>query len=174
MKYPEGSDYANEFPHFTNFLKNELVDIADDQTIVDALKQWGSVTEEQIIDALTWGNGPYIKLSYLSSIHTIMGRFNGLPTSHPEGFAGPDTIELNYWTIEDIEDKLENGGPFDAKVYKFFIAIVILHEYTHYGDFHYNGNMYHETGTETGWEFEKEIIGTQIDYDNDGLIDAQE
>lgn len=139
------------------------------------MQEWGNATEEQIKKALTWGDGPILKLSYLSESHIMLGRFNGLPANDPNGFERPDAIELNFWTVEDIENKLQNGGDFEAEVYKTFIAIIILHEYTHYADFQYNGNMFNESiNIEPGDEFEIEIIGEKLDYNNDGLTDAQQ
>ncbi|WP_271784877.1 hypothetical protein [Aquimarina algiphila] len=172
VKYPKGQlgkDYLRDYPKLTEFLKNDLINLKDDPIIINALKTYGSLTEDEIKKGLTWGSGPTIKYTYLSSIHSILGRFNGLPKDHPEGTEGPDVLEINAFTAEEMEEYLKKNNDFKSQTLKFFFAIVILHEYTHYGDFHFNGNMLNSNG-EPGYEFETEVFGTTLDYpENLGL-----
>src|SRR5690606_34161268 len=104
--------------------------------------------------------------------HSILGRFNGLPVGTAGAHEGPETLELNIYTFAEIEQHIENGGEFDSSTLKFFIAICILHEMTHYGDFHYNGNLFNSSG-EPGVDFETFVFGSIVDYP-DGLGIAQE
>lgn len=138
--------------------------MANNNAVIEALQQYGSLPEEEIINILTWNSGPDIYFTPLSSIHTVLGRFNGLPSDYPEGFLGPNAIELNSYTFDEIEEQLENGSEFNPETLTFFLAIIILHEATHYGDFHYNGNLIQLNGGETRFDFETSVIGTQVDY----------
>ena len=70
-KYPvsETENYTRDYPKFTNFLKNEIIDIKNDQKqVINALTQIGIITEGQIRDHLTWGKGPIIRLSDLGPV----------------------------------------------------------------------------------------------------------
>lgn len=50
VKYPPGSNYASQYPELTNYLKNEFPQLINDDLIVNALIQYGSLSEQQIKD----------------------------------------------------------------------------------------------------------------------------
>lgn len=161
VKYPDdvANQYKEDYPNFTEFLKNEIIKIKNDNEVIEALTQIGILSEEDIIEALTWGEGPEIRITPLSSTNVMLGRYNPTPIGEDEANFGPNVIEINSYTVDLLEADLESNIPtYDLKTLKFFIAIVILHELTHYADFHYNGYAFQQLGVETGFLFEDNLL----------------
>ena len=161
VKYPNGlaEEYTENYPNFTNFLKKEILEIKNDQEVIDALTQVGVLERDEIIEALTWGKGPEIRISPLSSTNVMLGKYNPTPLGEDSASFGPNVIEINSYLVDLLEADLNSINPlYDIKAIKFFIAIVILHEITHYADFHYEGNAYFEEGVETGNLFEDNLF----------------
>src|SRR5690606_31231426 len=50
VKYPDelAEEYTNDYPHLTEYLKEELPKLAEDDLMIQALTEYGSLTEEQI------------------------------------------------------------------------------------------------------------------------------
>lgn len=72
---------------------------------------------------------------------------------------GSNVTEINSYFVDLLEEDLSSDNPqYDIKALKFFIAIVILHEITHYADFQYEGNAYFENDVETGNLFEDNLF----------------
>lgn len=161
VKYPEdlSDEYKSNYPNFTEYLTNELIEIKNDQNVIDAITQLGTLTEEQVIEALTWGSGPELRFTPLSSDNTILGRYNPAPVGTDDSAYGPNVIEINSYFADLFEQNL-NSDPmqYDLKAFKFFIAIVILHELSHYADYHFAGEAYVQEGVETGDLFEEEVF----------------
>ncbi len=165
IKYPINaetgeSEGEDDYPLITSVLRDELPNMANDQFLVNALMEYGSLTEEQIKDALTWGKGPIIELG---NTNPGWGKF-----SNGEDDSDTNIISL-HWDLEEIF----NVYPDVSKdALKFFIAITVLHELTHYGDYHYNGNMYISDSGDAdaeGYDFDMEVIGeTMQDPDTGG------
>ena len=161
LQYPESEaeNYKRDYPKFTNFLKNEIVDIKNDQNVIDALTQIGIITEEQIIEHLTWDKGPIVRLTDLGPTDNILGRYNPTPLGTTGASYGPNVIEINSRFAALFEqDAISDNPQYDLKAFKFFIAIVVLHEITHYADFHYTGNAFFEDNIETGELFEANVF----------------
>ncbi len=144
FKYPPNSNYAAQYPKLTEYLKNQLPNLANEELIVDALKQYGSLTEQQIKDALTWGQGPIIEIV---DMNCCLGSFG------PNFGFDSNTLIIST----ELANVLENNITISNDALNFFIGVVILHEFTHFGDFHFNGNMYEG---EEGSDFELYVSGT--------------
>lgn len=65
VKYPPGSDYVSKYPKLTEYLRNKLPTIKDNQTIINAIKKYTSLTTEEIASDLEFGKGPIVKTEQL-------------------------------------------------------------------------------------------------------------
>jgi len=58
----------------------------------------------------------------------------------------------------ELANEMEDNSSISSDALNFFVAITVLHEITHMGDYLYNGNMYEG---EEGNDFELYVTGTQ-------------
>lgn len=156
VKYPEGSNYESQYPNLTDYLKNDLPDLSEDDLIVDALEQYGSLSEQQIEDALKWGNESSTTIEIIDSNYMPFGAYGCYRVCG----TGPNTIVIS----SALADALENNSTISKDALNFFVGLIIMHEITHMGDFLYNGDMY---SGEEGNDFEMKVTGTQMQDPND-------
>lgn len=65
----------------------------------------------------------------------------------------------------------------DKNALQVFVALVVLHELTHYGDFNFNGDMYRSTfdnWDNEGYDFDMHIIGEELNDANDATLRYQQ
>jgi hypothetical protein len=64
-----------------------------------------------------------------------------------------------------------NGSTF-AESILFFVAVTVLHEAIHYGDFNYNNDYWDvNINGEEGWLFEEEVYGGEVRISSNGGIE---
>jgi len=168
VKYPENSTYETDYPRLTEYLKNELPNIADNQIVVNLIHDYTDTPKETIKEALQWGKGPEIVITDL----------DGDKVGSYRGFF--DSSELNKLYLDTgLVLALENAPSIEASsALSFFIAITILHEYSHLGDTVYGdsfwGNGWLDCGfcdeNEVGKLFEGELFDEEIWWDNYEII----
>src|SRR5690606_33249350 len=58
VKYPQdlAEQYKLDYPKLTEYLQNELPNLSNDNLIIEALEEYGSLTQQQIEEALIWGD----------------------------------------------------------------------------------------------------------------------
>lgn len=172
IKYPPNSNYENIYPELTEYLKNELPKIANNQTIVNAIHGLTEAPKEIIQEALQWGKGPEIEIIQLGGEgdNELYGSYRGHVNQ-----AYLNTLFLDIDLVEDFEN-IENSQDVTEAI-GFLIAVTILHEYNHlsdtvFGD-SYWGELHAESKAdedEVGIVFEKEIFGESVWRSNVGLI----
>src|SRR5699024_2992272 len=47
VKYPEGSNYAEKYPKLTEYLKNQLPKLKDNEAIIKAIVKYGDLSAEK-------------------------------------------------------------------------------------------------------------------------------
>ncbi|MFV0483852.1 MAG: RHS repeat-associated core domain-containing protein [Bacteroidales bacterium] len=142
---------AKKYQRLAHYLKNGVQGIANNKTIVAALKKYGQFTDKQIESALEWGKGPSINVTNLDGAN---GEFT--PNSNSK------ELRINI----DIVEQLENATGEDRDAALLLVASTILHEFTHYGD-DQDGVDYTEGHGEEGQAFEEASYGRDIDNLND-------
>ncbi|MCO6359780.1 hypothetical protein GBO34_15230 [Roseivirga pacifica] len=60
FKYPEGSDYEKKYPKLTEYLKNQLPNVLDNQRIIQIIQYYTNMSYEEISKQISWGSGPTI------------------------------------------------------------------------------------------------------------------
>lgn len=153
VKYAPGTNYENDYPLITEILRDELPKMAEDEFLVNALKKYGSLNNEQIKNALTWGAESSVTVD-IGSTGFGWGLYN------KEVLDGDENTITLHWDLEEI---LRNNNTINVEALRFFVAIVTLHEITHLGDYLYNGNMYSSSdpgaSDAEGTDFDMEVVG---------------
>jgi hypothetical protein len=128
IKYPDDSNYEEEYPKLTEYLKNKLPKVADNNSIVNAIEQFTDLTESEIKEKLQWGTGPTIVIKELENAcnDCSEGTIGLFEPSNPE------TINLDIGMATTLE--AQNPGTLNADAFTFFVGSTILHEFVHYGD----------------------------------------
>jgi len=174
LKYPEGSNYETLYPRLTQVLMEKIPAMAENELIVNAIHGITDAPVDVIIDALQWGNGPEVEIEQLGYTlgapeipeFEIYGRF--------KGHIFPDlanTLFLDIDLAQDLQDS-EDGSCFSIAI-ELLIAVTLLHEYNHLGDFEFGEDFWYnlhldsgDDSDEAGIVFEFEAFGEQLFRDN--------
>jgi len=157
VKYPtdKAAQYRRDYPKLTEYLQNELPKLADNPSIVNAFKQYTNMTDTQVRETLTWGDGPNLLVEDLGFDN------RGNPISGK--FEEPDILKIDIDMVNFLQNS--TSGSEHSETILLAIGMTILHEAVHYGDYNYNNDFY--TGNnpytnEEGWLFEQEVYEFSI------------
>ena len=158
VKYPLGSKYSKLYPKLTEYLKNQLPKIADNDFIVNKMVQYGDLNEVQIKSILEWGKGPTIKIEQLGSHDgfEVYGKYSKL---------NPKEILVDIDLVNDLENST-SGSEF-ADGHMFLIGVSILHELIHFSEYVVDGS---NNAAESGNLFEIATYGQLVYRDNASII----
>jgi hypothetical protein len=124
FKYPAGSNYATQYPKLTEYLKNKIPELKNNQIIINKLVQYSELSSQQVINDLKWGQGPTIQIAQLDS--------RGVNCYGIFSSATPNVLTIDI----DFVNLLENSTPGpEGDSLAFLLGVTILHEYVHLGDF---------------------------------------
>tara|TARA_R110002049_G_scaffold277604_3_gene456149 strand:- start:651 stop:1670 length:1020 start_codon:yes stop_codon:yes gene_type:complete len=153
---------AKKYQRLAHYLKNNIQSISNNKTVMGALMKYGQFTEEQINNALKWGEGPEINITQLGPSSTGIGDRAGLYA--PKKY-GKNTLNLD----SDLADRLENATGDNKDILLFQVAKTILHEYVHLGDAKDGVQQKDNSGKiiEEGNAFEIKAYGRDIRSFND-------
>lgn len=151
FKFPEGSNYEKDYPKLANYIKNTIQQAANDPKVLAALAKYSEMSVEDIKKALTWGEGPTIKITALKE---AFGEFT------PD--IGSKEIRLDVVHVK----KFESATGTEGLDYQFLFEVTTLHELTHYGD-DQDGK---DIPGEEGEHFENEAYGTVVNLSNMATI----
>jgi hypothetical protein len=151
VKYPVGSNYATLYPKLTEYLKNQLPTIKNNQTIINKIVEYGDLSASEVKSQLEWGKGPEIQIKQLG-VH--YGLFNG---------NYPNVLNLDIDLINDLENSTPNSRL--ANSFAFLVGVTILHEFVHYSE--YTDSRWNNP--ESGELFEIDVYGQTV-WRNNALI----
>lgn len=163
VKYPEGSSYVSLYPKLTEYLKNQIPKVANIPKIVNAINEFTQLPNDEIKNALKWGEGPILHVQQLNN-------YPGCST------CGSDTVgyfdknnPTNIYIDVDYVNLIENGNvtETDDDAYIFFLGTTILHELVHWGE--HNNESFTYDGEE-GRHFEYRVYNANVNPDNARLI----
>ncbi|EPR74065.1 hypothetical protein ADIWIN_0874 [Winogradskyella psychrotolerans RS-3] len=155
VKYPPAlsTQYKEDYPKLTEYLKNQLPTIKDNSTIVNAIKAYTDLTTAQIEQHLEWGEGPIVEIVQLDSFCTTC---NSDTYGLFQSSSNPDTLYIDIDLVNDLENSTPNSVL--ANSFAFLVGVTILHEYVHYGD-NLDGTDY---PGEEGQLFEEDVYGQTV------------
>lgn len=160
VKYPVGSNYETLYPKLTEYLKNRLPTIKDNQVIVNAIKKYTNLTTAQIQQHLQWGSGPTIEIVQLDNFcNSCSNGTYGLFKN-----STPNTLYIDIDLVLDMENSTPNSNL--ANAFAFLVGVTILHEYVHFGD-NIDGVDY---PGEEGELFETDVYGQSVTRSNANII----
>lgn len=144
-----------KYPKFTTIIKNLKTEIQNNPTTLNRLVQLTGLTESQVLENLTFGQGPTIKL-----IPNLMGPSG--PNYGNFDHSNPTYININLDFVLGLEQaSLSTTRHATA----FLLAITVLHEFIHFGNYI---SGYDTNGNEMGNLFEILTYGIIVTHLNAG------
>ncbi|MBF6641038.1 hypothetical protein IVB69_06060 [Flavobacterium sp. J49] len=105
FKYPQGSNYSTLYPNFTMLVKEYIPALKSDTRLINTIHNLTSVSNSQIINGLTWGNGPEIHITDLGNDpggNPYYGKFNKNE---------PERIYIDIELVNLLETLSNNPNP---------------------------------------------------------------
>ena len=159
VKYPEGSNYAEIYPKFTEYLKNKVPTLKDNETIINAIEKYGDLSAVDIKDQLQWGKGPTIKIVqlnlYTGCDATCLGQYNS---------NDPNSLLIDVDLVNDLENTTVGSHLADA--FSFLVGVTVLHELVHFSE--YTDQAWNSP--ESGELFEKDVYGQTVWRHNASIV----
>ncbi|HFK5553965.1 TPA: hypothetical protein ACGZ9Q_002023 [Elizabethkingia anophelis] len=130
-----------KYPRFTNMVKSLEQFVRNNPIVLKALIKNTGLTEAKVLEGLKWGKGPEIAIKDFTD--NRYGQYTD----------GTNVLEISAKYVRGLEIV---SLPASQKNTSFLLAITILHEYTHFGDYMADGK---KEEWEMGWGFEQDILG---------------
>lgn len=150
---------ANKYPKFTQYLKNDIQELANNKNIMNGLMKYGGFTENEIKSkVLKFGEGS-IKLGLLDNTGIYIGSYG----YYPGGKGYP--IMINEKLISQFENAENN---YEQSLYLLLALSTILHETVHYGEWENNGyssKYQYEFITHGGFPYQTKEAGEAFEID---------
>jgi len=146
-------NYETKYPRFTNMVKNLKVFVKSNPKVLSALQKYSGFSKQQILNHLTFGNGPTIKVEEMNNRFGFYNEYNGNKMLH---------IRASY--VRGLEQSFLQST---QEATAFLLAVTILHEYVHLGT---AANNISEGVYDFGYGFEKDAFNVIVDDDNAGTV----
>ena len=134
----------DEFPNFARYVRRQMPTVVSVPVIVRNMRRFGSLSRSELVNALTWGSGPHLRIVNLRSTAGLPGfQVCVAGVAAANGcfrHAAPDAIEIDRTTISNFENDSGGAGTdLNTRGGRVFIAgTTILHELCHWGNFNHS------------------------------------
>ncbi len=153
FRFDPVDNYEILYPRFTNMVKNLKTFVKENPKVLTALQTYSGFTKQQIMDHLTFGKGPLIKVVELQD---VFATYNGTKM--------PEILQIRASYVRGLEQsQLQTTKEATA----FLLAVTILHEFVHYGTTH---NNISEGVYDFGFGFERDAFNVIVNEKNAGKI----
>ncbi|MBK7345742.1 MAG: hypothetical protein IPI98_02180 [Chitinophagaceae bacterium] len=142
-------DYETRYPRFTTLVKNLKTFVKENPEVLNALQAYSGFSKQQILEHLTYGQGPTIKVEEMGGRFGYYDKNNGINTLH---------VRASY--VRGLEQSYFEST---KKATAFLLAVTILHEYIHLGTTHNNKS---EGVYDFGYGFEMDAFNVIVDDQN--------
>lgn len=139
---------VTSYPRFAYYVRNNIPEVINVRSIVNAMRQIGQLDRASLQRALTWGEEPTINITTLA---------NGTYGEFTPG-SGSNEIRIHRGLVDDFETGRPQRQQTSSGGRVYFIGVVLLHELVHWGD---DRDGIDRPGEE-GKEFERVVYGSQI------------
>lgn len=149
FQFLKSDNYESKYPRFTDLVKNLKSFVMSNRKVLSALKKWSGFSEETVLEYLSFGKGPIIKVVPMTG---AFGYFNGKEN--------PAVLNIRDSYVDALE-----FAPFSftRESLAFLLSVTVLHEFIHFGT-HLNGVS--EGAYDFGNVFEKEAFNIIVNTDN--------
>lgn len=154
FKFDDNDNYSTTYPKFYAMVKNLKKFVVDHPKVFSALQTYSGLSKQQIIDNLTFGNGPTVKVVELPN--GVYGRFNSSISKK--------IIRVNAIFVRGLEQSILAST---QEATAFLLGVTILHELVHLGRYKLNLS---EGEYDFGYGFERDAFGVTVNDDNAGNI----
>ncbi|WP_171062783.1 hypothetical protein [Larkinella sp. C7] len=131
IKYPYKlkASYEKKYPKFTNVLRNLRSKALSNARIKNAIKKFTGLTDAQIQEKLTYGQGPELVISTRPQ-NTDWGH-----GGYKYGEYDSDPYPKQIWIDEFSVEMLERGQGLTnlEEAYEIFLSMLVVHEFAHFG-----------------------------------------
>lgn len=121
--------------------------------VLAALQKWSGFSQETVLQYLSFGSGPIIKISPMSG---ALGYYNAT--------GNPAILNIRDYYVNILES---TPSSYVRESLAFLLSVTVLHEFVHFGT-HVNGIS--EGAYEFGAGFEKEAFNVILTTDNAGRV----
>lgn len=153
FQFDASDNYETKYPNFTNMVKGLKTFVKNSPEVLSALQAYSGFSKQDILNKLTFGQGPTIKVEEMSGRYAFYNKNNGASTLH---------VRASY--VRGLE---QSQLPSTKKATAFLLAISILHEFVHYGT---SVNNKSEGIYDFGFGFERDAFNVIVDDDNAGTV----
>lgn len=169
FKYPDGSNYASTYPELTILLKEYIPYLQSNVKLINTISRLTGISTEEIQDDFTWNEGPEIHIEQLGIVdgEEIKGKFSRLE---------PNKIIIDIDLVNTLEALAAIENPSQAQIQQLQLLdglvtfAVCLHEYVHFADFAFDGEMQDNEDLELGLLFEELFVGGFYEIDPNGNV----
>ncbi|NIM35091.1 MAG: hypothetical protein GTN67_06570 [Hydrotalea flava] len=153
FQFDPADNYETNYPRFTDMVKNLKTFVKNNPKVLNALQTYSGFSKQKILNHLTIGQGPTIKVEEMTGRFGFYNKNNGNKTLH---------IRASY--VRGLEQAyLQSTQEATA----FLLAVTILHEYIHLGT---TQNNISEGVYDFGYGFERDAFNVIVDDDNAGTV----
>lgn len=153
FQFDSNDNYETQYPRFTNLVKNLKTFVKDNPDVLNALQRYSGFSKQKIIDHLSYGSGPIIK------VEEMTGRFSYYNSKNSR-----NTLHIRASYVRGLEQSYFQST---KKATSFLLAVCILHEYVHYGT---TINNIDEGKYDFGLGFERDASNVYVNELNAGEI----
>lgn len=153
FQFDPADNYETTYPRFTNMVKNLKTFVKNNPKVLNALQAYSGFSKQQILNHLTFGQGPTIKVEEMTGRYGFYNKNNGNKTLH---------IRASY--VRGLEQAFLQST---QEATAFLLAVTILHEYVHLGT---TQNNISEGIYDFGYGFERDAFNVIVDDDNAGTV----
>lgn len=153
FQFLSSDNYETKYPQFTELVKNLKSLVMSNHKVLSALEKWSGLSQKTIIDYLSFGQGPIIKIIPMTG---SLGYFNGKEN--------PAILNIRDYYVNILE---ATPSSYVRESMAFLLSVTVLHEFVHFGNY-INGNS--EGAYEFGTGFEIEAFNVIVSTDNAGKL----
>jgi hypothetical protein len=147
--FDSADNYETLYPRFYDLVKNLKTFVKNNPDVLNALQTWSGFSKQQIINHLTFGRGPQIK------VEEMKGRYAWYKKVQNE-----NTLRIRASYVRGLESSFLEST---KKGTSFLLAVCILHEYIHFGT---NHNNISEGVFDFGYGFERDAFNVLVENTN--------
>jgi hypothetical protein len=149
LQFDTADHIDTQYPNLYQLAKNLKSFVKGSPEVLAALQHWSGFSKQQILDKLTFGSGPIIK---------VVEGLDGFSSYNKK--TGENILKISASWVRGLETAVL---PATKQGTAFIIAVSLLHEFVHYGTGQHNIN---EGDYDFGWGFERSAFSVIVNENN--------